>query len=319
MNARTLRSALGRLLAAGASTAPEVVVQHLGFDAAEAQVLSRLLAGVGHDLGLRLVADEVQGELVLVAEGFAERVSPAVMVAFLSERPMLRIDRALLADPEAARRVLVPSLAEHLGPRASAAPRAAARGDGYDSGFDSTLQADRLADADMDADRSDLLERLRRGLVDPAQPTLVAGYGPGAMLAIDFAVGVARMDEAADQRLRAGHELPRTGLVGQPGPRARERELDLVCWDMAMAAGSHRLLRAPVTWWRTALVAPAQLNVARYTMQPRHLAMARALAREPLTPAQLFRQCRVPLADLRGFIQACLFLGLAQWVDPSGG
>lgn len=316
MTARTLRSALSRLLSGGSTSSPLVVVQHLGFDAAEAQALAQLLTGVGHDLGLRLVADEVQGEVVLVADGFAERVSPAVMMAFLSDRPMLRVDRSLLADPTAARRLLAPSMAEHLGPRASGSSRLLA-GEGYDSAFDSTLQPERLADTDLDADRAELLEQLRRGLVDPATPRLVAGYGPGAVLAIDFAVGVARVDEAADQRLRVGQELPRIGLGGQPGPKARERELDLVCWDMAMAAGSHRLLRAPAQWWRTPLVAPAQLNISRYTMQPRHLAMARALALEPMSPAQLFRQCRVPLADLRGFVQACLFLGLAQWVRPT--
>lgn len=320
MTVSTIRTTLGRLLTGGAAEAPVVQVQHIGFDGADAAGLAELLAGVGRDLGLRLVADEVQGELVLVADGFAERVSPAVMAAFLSERPMVRVDRKLLADSATAREHLRRAMEPQLVVRQAAARhggRADVATSGYDSGFDSTLQADRLEDAELDADRSELLSRLRRGLVDPSQPVLVAGYGPGAAMAIDFAVGVARIDQAADQRLRVSRQVPYLGLGVQPGPGARERELDLVTWDIAMAAGSYRLMRAPANWWRTELIAPAQLSVSRYTLQPQHLALARALAAEPMTPAQLCRGCRVSLVDLRSFLQATLLLGLAQWVEPS--
>lgn len=320
MTASTIRMTLGRLLTGGAAATPVVLVQHIGFDGADAVGLAPLLAGVGRDLGLRLVADEVHGELVLVADGFAERVSPSVMAAFLSDRPMVRVDRRLLADPAAAREHLARTLVPHLVARQSVQLRAGAghtASSGCDSGFDSTLQADRLEDAELDPDRSELLSRLRRGLVDPSQPPLLAGYGPGAAMAIDFAVGVARIDGAADHRLRVSRQVPYLGQGVQPGPDARERELDLVTWDIAMAAGSFRLLRAPANWWRTELIAPTLLSVSRYTVQPQHLELARALAAEPLTPAQLCRLCRVSLVELRSFLQACLMLGLAQWVDSS--
>lgn len=59
--------------------------------------------------------------------------------------------------------------------------------------------------------------------------------------------------------------------------------------------------------------------VARYTKLPLHLALARVLASEPLTPAQLRRRCRATIHELRCFIQASLFLGLLQWTPPQTG
>ena len=35
------------------------------------------------------------------------------------------------------------------------------------------------------------------------------------------------------------------------------------------------------------------------------------------SPADLRRRCRVGLTQLRGFLQACLFLGLVYWVPGS--
>ena len=42
--------------------------------------------------------------------------------------------------------------------------------------------------------------------------------------------------------------------------------------------------------------------------------MARCLSVAPISPAELRRRSRVSLADLRGFLQACLFLGQVHWV-----
>ena len=90
-----------------------------------------------------------------------------------------------------------------------------------------------------------------------------------------------------------------------------------MAWDIALAAGGFRLLHSPVNWWHTPLIARPGLNVARYTLQPQHLELARCLAVAPISPADLRRRCRVGLTQLRGFLQACLFLGLVYWVPGS--
>lgn len=97
-----------------------------------------------------------------------------------------------------------------------------------------------------------------------------------------------------------------------PLPGAKQRDLDLVVWDIAVAAGGFRLLHAPINWWHAPLIAQVS-----YTAVPQHLAMARCLAAAPISPADLRRRSRVSLTDLRGFLQACLFLGLANWVPAA--
>jgi hypothetical protein len=156
--------------------------------------------------------------------------------------------------------------------------------------------------------------------VDPGQLPLAASYGQGASLRIDFESGQVLIDELADQRLRIARELPYLAGSLRPGERAKVRDLDLVVWDIALAAGDFRLLHAPVNWWRTPLMALPQVDVARYTALPQHLAMAREIVRAPTAPADLRRRCRVSLADLRGFLQAALFLGVVYWLsEPFAG
>ena len=87
-----------------------------------------------------------------------------------------------------------------------------------------------------------------------------------------------------------------------------------MAWDIALAAGGFRLLHSPVNWWRAPLIARPGLDVSRFTSLPQHREMARCLSVAPISPAELRRRSRVSLADLRGFLQACLFLGQVHWV-----
>lgn len=306
-----------------------LVVQHLGFDGSGLQTLTDVLDGVGRELELELRLDGARGEVVLADQQFVERVAPQVLNAFLDTRPLLTLDGASggagddLRDATRGRvRLMHGQLLRQLQALPGAcrsAPRQARGLDadsGYDSAFDSRSDFTRAIEQAPDPATAELLNRLRRGLVDPTQDALVAGYGPGEVLSIDFAQGVVRVDERADQRLRLMHELP--SLAGMQAARpvrgARLRDLDLVAWDLAQAASQVRLLHAPDDWWRTPLLALPGLDVRRYTQHPRQLELARELARAPATPSELRRRCRVSMNELRGFLQAVLFLGLAQWL-----
>lgn len=326
---RPFRRALRALMPGTPTQRRCLLVQHLGFAGDDLDSLPAVLDDVGRELGVELRLDRARGDLVLAEESFVARVAPQVLHAFLEERPLLTIERPLTDDGDTRRRGrqlhaelvrLLQDIAD--GQDLDAAPRAVDRAvpdSGFDSGFDSRLHAAQLVGADLDADRADLLNRLRRGLVDPTQPPLAAGYGRGASLRIDFAAGVALLDDLADQRLRISRELPHLASGAVPQAGAKVRDLDLVVWDIALAAGGFRLLHSPVGWWRTPLLARARIDLTRYTRQPRHLEIARCLAQGPISPAELRRRCRLSLLDLRGFLQAALFLGLVHWVSDGPG
>jgi hypothetical protein len=302
-----------------------MVVQHIGFEGDQLDTLPALLDEVGRELGLEIRLDEARGDVVLADQRFVARVAPQVLSAYLEERPLLTVDLPGGHDPNALLRMreLHADMVQHLralgepgaGPADEQAAAMTLQPDsGFDSGFDSRAHAEQLVQVDLDPDRAELLNTLRRGLVDPAQPILKAGYGDGAALAIDFATGVARIDERADRRLRVARELPYLARAGWPGATARQRELDLVVWDLAVAAGGFRLLHSPLDWWHAPLIAQPRLNITRYTSLPTHLEMARRLAQAPATPAELRLHSRASLGDLRGFLQASLFLGQAYWL-----
>ena len=323
------------MLPGGEPRRPALVVQHLGFECSDLGTLPALLDEVGRELGVDLKLDGISGDVVLAKQAFIARVAPQVLNAFLEDRPLLTIagvqasaaDAAGTATAAEARRLhaeLVRQLQhlqglQGLGEIRRAAPDVPSTvpASDFDSQFDTRQHADQLAQADLDPDRAQLLNLLRRGLVDPSQPGLSAGYGRQAALLIDFATGVALVDELADQRLRVTRDVPYLARGAAPGPQAKSRELDLVVWDIALAAGGFRLLNSPVNWWHTPLMAQPQLNVSRYTLLPQHLELARHLAHGPVSPAELRRRCRLSLADLRGFLQAGLFLGLLHWLPSA--
>lgn len=324
--AHPLRRALRALLSVSAPQRRPLVVQHLGFESSDLETLPAVLDDVGRELGVELKLAGVGGDLVLADGGFVSRVAPQVLHAFLEERPLLTVTHPEPAATDAVRRArqLHVQLVRQLqgltdgpstfGLSAHVAGDTTLPNSGFDSSFDSRQQADRLAGSELDPDRAEMLNRLRRGLIDPTQAPMTAGYGKGASLRIDFATGIAQIDELADQRLRISRDLPYLARGAMPEPGAKPRELDLVVWDIALAAGHFRLLHSPVNWWRTPLVVQPLVDVARYTALPQHLAMARALVQAPMAPADLRRHCRVSLSDLRSFLQAALFLGVVHWM-----
>lgn len=328
--AHPLRRVLRALLPTSVQPTRALVVQHLGFECSDLDTLPSVLDEVGRELGVELRLDGVSGDVVLASEDFVSRVAPQVLHAFLEERPMLTLAATPLASRDARRRAqhlhgeLVRQL-QTLGEtrRAAAATTPPAEGpttvpnSGFDSNFDSRQHADQLVENELDPDRAELLNILRRGLVDPTQPVLMAAYGRKAAMWIDFATGVARIDDLADQRLRVTREVPYLARAASPDAKAKTRDLDQVVWDIAVAAGDFRLLHSPVNWWHTPLIAQPRLSVARYTLLPQHLEMARCLAAGPIAPADLRRRCRVSLGDLRAFLQALLFLGLAYWMPSA--
>ena len=324
MNTFSIRRALRSMLQGSMAARPVMVLQPLGFEASQRDTLPALLDEVGRELGLTLALDDSRGDAVLAEQDFVSHVSPQVMHAFLDERPLLAFT---LPPADAARQALQRAHSDLVRQLrivcdgSGAAPGAALSTlppcSGFDSQFDSRPQAENLAEFELDPDRAQLLNTLRRGLIDPTEPLLAAGYGPKAALVIDFATGIASLDERADQHLRVTREVPFLAHAAQPGPAAKSRELDLVVWDIAVAAGGYRLLHSPVSWWHAALIAQPRLEIGRYSVLPQHREMARCLAVAPITPAELRRRCRVGLTDLRAFLQACLFLGLVYWVPPA--
>ncbi|MCA0240354.1 MAG: hypothetical protein LCI02_05785 [Proteobacteria bacterium] len=341
--ARPLRRVLRALLPGSEPRRRALVVQHLGFECSDLDTLPAVLDEVGRELGVDLRLDGIRGDVVLAKQAFVSRVAPQVLNAFLEDRPLLTITdvpaTALNGEvggaeegglPQARRKAqrphaeLVRQLQSvqgleglHETRRATAEAPSTVPVSGFDSQFDTGQHADQLSQADLDPDRAQLLNLLRRGLVDPSQPSLSAGYGRQATLLIDFATGVALVDELADQRLRVTRDVPYLARGATPGPLAKARELDLVVWDIALAAGGFRLLNSPVNWWHTPLLAQPQLNVSRYTLLPQHLELARHLGQGPVSPADLRRRCRVNVTELRGFLQAGLFLGLLHWVPSA--
>jgi hypothetical protein len=188
----------------------------------------------------------------------------------------------------------------------------------FESGFDPSFDS-RLDDEDapaLIAGHKRLVDDMLRGLADPTQPRLWLGYGPAACLEVDFETALVRMDPAAEQQLRIAGELPSRAPAGAvPGLRAVERALDQTVWDLGLACGGYRLLRQPHDWWHAPLVAVGEVALERYSRMPRHLTLARCVQRGPATPSALRRHALISVAELRAFLQACLFLGLLDWDD----
>lgn len=323
MNTISIRRALRALLPSAEGAELPLVVQPIGFDDGSLPWVSSLLEQAGVDLGRALVLERGRGDLVLAEQAFVQRVTPQMLNAFVEERPLvtLGVTPADVGDPMRRASRAHTELLRQLRALPQLEARPSLQGastlppsSGFDPTFDSRHPTDRLAEAELDPDRAHLLNSLRRGLVDPTQPPLRAGYGPQASLVIDFAAGVATVDALADQHLRLSREVPYLSRGGPPVEGASHRELDLLVWDIAVAAGGFRLLHSPVNWWRTPLIARPKLDISRFSLRPQHRQMARCLVHGPISPADLRRRSQAGLTDLRGFLQACLFLGLVFWV-----
>lgn len=302
-------------------------LQTVGLDDAQMRQLKPLCTRVGETLDLDVEVDTRQGDIVLAERAFARHTPPQQLARLVDARPLITCDlgasEALAVGAlgvfERRQRELLAQLRElpmvrGLSPQFGAS--------GWDpevvsasflpSGFDSSALG--LDAPPLGPVQEMLVTWLLRGLMDTTMKPLSAAYGPGAVIRVDFAQGFALVDPGAQQALRVRRELPDLvvdGLV--PGADAIGRELQELVWDIGIAAGQSRLLDQPVDWWHTPLATCADPEVQRFTRLPRYLELASILFRSRVTPAELQRRTGHAVAEMRPFLQACLFLGLAWW------
>lgn len=325
-------SLLSRLLSRRAMVPakPRLRVQPIGFSDAQTRQLGLLFARIGESLDLWLEIDARHGDIVLTEPGFAARTPPRQLARMVDARPLLRLDLGAPDDPavgamslfESRQQALLALLRElpvvrGLSPRFGASGwdpallEAAFLPSGYE---EAALGLDAPA---FSASQSLFVTWLLRGLMDSTMKPLIAGYGPMALMRVDFAQGYALVDPLAQQALRVRRELPALKGGAAPGSDAIERDLRELVWDCGIAAGPLRLLDQPIDWWHTPLGSCADPGVQRFTRLPRHLDMAAVLFRQRVSPAELQQRTGHTLAQMRPFLQACLFLGLAWWSPQS--
>lgn len=314
---------------------PVVALQPVGMAPRDLPALRRTLDDLGRMLGVRFDLDAPDAATVLLDIDYAGRTPVPLVKAQTLGRPAVLVETA--DGPDAASReaqrqellrqlLALPALRHLTAPAgpAEAAPHApqagALQGEpgsslsaAFDSAFDSVLQAEQLVGLTPDDAGKDLVARVLRGLHDDASPTLVAAYGPQAAMRFDFAARMVALDPLALQGLRVRRELPRLASAPTLTDHAVTHELDEIVWHLGMACGRYVLLGQPDDAWHAALVGHEVERIEPFTRQPRHLELMRRLQQGPATPSQLRRHVRIGVADLRGFLQACLFLGLLRW------
>lgn len=337
MTTSPIRNALRAWISRSVRGSSQLRVQHLGLIDPDIESLRTALDRLADQLPLSFALDSSAGEIVIVERKFAERVGLQVLHALCEDRPMIsvtgpaagadttlsalqRFERMqgelieqLHALPALRARSEVAAALVAASRRSQWMSSGAAVASGFDSDFDSRLNAAELAVAELDEERSRVLAHLLRGLRDRNASPLVATYGPGASLRVDFARGEVRLDALAQQHLRVLRELPMLEPAAQTEPSASVRALYDTVWDFGLASAGFAPLGAPEDWWHAPLSDRGVIAIAQYTRAPRHLDLARRLLEGPATPAELRRHARVGVTDLRGFLQGCLFLGLVAW------
>lgn len=96
---------------------------------------------------------------------------------------------------------------------------------------------------------------------------------------------------------------------------AERHDLDHLVWAVGMACADLPLVDAPADWRPARLTGRGWPQVYRFTRTPIHLDLADVLQQTPTTPIELQRITRAREPELRGFLQACLLLGLGHWED----
>ena len=186
----------------------------------------------------------------------------------------------------------------------------------FDSDLDSRLQAAQLQGEQPDAGQRALVDRMLQGWLDPGAPPLRARYSDGALLHVDCAARLVTLDPLAQQGLRVRRELPRVDDgAPPPGEHAMVHDLDEVVWHLGLACGRFALLGQPDDAWHAMLLDVDVGQVERHSRQPRHLELMRRLQQGAASPSVLRRHVRIGVPELRGFLQACLFLGLVHWAS----
>ncbi len=314
---------------------PVIALQAVGMAQRDLPALRRTLDDLGLMLGVRFDLDASDATAVLLDIDYAGRTPVPLVKAQILGRPAVLVEtsdgpdaasreaqrqellRQLLALP-ALRHLVAPSRLPERPARAqqvegSPADASSSLGTVFDSAFDSVLQAEQLVGLTPDAAGRDLVGRVLRGLHDDASPTLVAAYGPQAAMRFDFASRMVALDPLALQGLRVRREVPRLADAPTLTDHAVTHDLDEVVWHLGMACGRYALLGQPHDAWHAPLVGHEVERIEPFTRQPRHLELMRRLQQGPATPSQLRRHVRIGIGDLRGFLQACLFLGLVRW------
>jgi hypothetical protein len=305
-------------------------VQAVGLSDAHLQQLQPVCTRLGESLAVQLELDSRQGDLVLAERSFVRSTPPQRLAQIVDARPLLTCDLTAPADRMISAMVLlerrqhallqqlrdlplVRSRSPQFGPSGWSQPLP--EPGGWPCGFNDAATS-REAPA-MSAEQQRLVTWLLRGLIDPSMPVLTLSYGQDALMRIDFAQAYALVDPLAQQALRVRRERPEVGLQGTPGADAIERDVDELVWDLGIAFGSLRLLEQPADWWHTPLSTCADPSVQRFTRLPRHLDLAAVLFSARVSPAELQQRTGHSVADMRPFLQACLFLGLVWWSPDS--
>ena len=311
--------------------APLALTLHcVGVDAAAQREILQAAPLLRQQLGLQLRLAEDHGDALLVDDAVLRSVAPWVLSALAEGRPRLVLRRSGPPTAAAERGVVIDDLVSQLrglrdgGVRREPAGFGLSQPDelletqptavdsGFDPGFDSRWPAPAPATAGTEAERA-FLQALLRLRTDAGAPPLQAAYAGGGVLMADAAQAKAWFDADGWMNLRLHEPLPRLQADVQPAGELAELELDLVLWMLGQAAGALPLLEAPADWWHAPLTPVHLQAIGRYTLEPRHLAMARVLGRGGVTPSMLRRECQVSERQLRGFLQACLFLCLVWW------
>lgn len=316
---------------------PQLTLDHFGFDPASLQCLRDALDELARELHAVLNLQSSGGDVVLIDEHVPHTVPAPVLQAICEGRPCITVARgrpragmargaiaaqalrqALLAQIDATPRGGRDAMATRTRPPAANALPASGFASGFDSGLDSGLDSRSpstpcLADQPLDHGRRQLLHGLRRAWLHADETELGLSYGPGRSMLLDFDQGLAWVEVEALHCLRVQRELPHPAPAGRLVGGRLVRELELTLWDLATAAGPFELLDAPAHWWHTDLRPLRLEDVSRYSNLPLHLELARTMAGGGMTPSRLRRECRTSIAEIRCFLQACLFLGLVQW------
>jgi hypothetical protein len=318
---------------AGAVGEPvELTLHCVGIDSAAQRDIAGAALAWRQQLGLQLRLADDHGDALLVDDAVLRSVAPWVISALAEGRPRLVLRRTGPPTAAAERGVALDDLATQLrqlrdgrlpagteafGPsEPDDAPETQpmAADSGFDPGFDSrwpeALAEAPTAGSDAAAAFVQAVLALR---TEPTAPPLQAVYPDGGVLIADGRQAKAWFDADAWMNLRLHEPLPRLQADARPKGELAELELDLVLWMLGQAARDQPLLEAPADWWHAPLTPVHLQAIGRYTLEPQHLAMAQVLGRGGVTPSVLRRECQVSERQLRGFLQACLFLCLVWW------
>jgi hypothetical protein len=301
-------------------------LQAVGLSDAHLRQLQPVCTRLGESLAMQLELDSRQGDLVLAESSFVRSTPPQALAHIVDARPLLTCDLTAPADRVLSPMVLferrqhellqqlrdlplVRKSSPEFGP--SGWRVALSESSTGPSGFDGASTS-REAPA-MSVDQQRLVTCLLRGLIDASSPPLVLSYGQNALMRIDFQQAYALIDPLAQQALRVRREQPELVHQGTPGADAIARDVDELVWDLGIAFGPLRLLDQPSDWWHTPLSTCADPSVQRFTRLPRHLDLAAVLFSARVTPAELQQRTGHSAAEMRPFLQACLFLGMVWW------